>query len=400
MQPRHYYVPYQFVEPYRGRLWYRLVTPLLPRMLRRDFAVHRVVYEQTDRLRDSVAAGHGVMLPSNHVRNADTPVLGTLAGALGTPFYYMASWHLFSESRRARAQLRRAGGISLFREGTDRQAIRTVADILATAERPVVIYPEGSYFHENERLAPPQPGFAMIAQLAERKGQRPVVVHPLAIRYWCLEDPVPPLCRELESLERALHWNPQTDLSPTRRLHKLVDAAVAVKEIDLLGKAGAGSLDGRAARLVDAVCARTEAELGLAAEGDWYLERLRHVRNALVKRLHAATGAERQLRHRDLDDLWYAQIVANYGRGYLEPPTLNRWAEKVDQLLEDVRQREPAYVSRGAVVRVGPALAVADHPDRNALVAAVAGSIRDMLADMTAAGPPPEWNGPANVGVD
>ena len=55
----------------------------------------------------------------------------------------MASWHVFLQSRLQSFIARRAGAFSVYREGLDRQALQAGVDILATTNRPLVVFPEG-----------------------------------------------------------------------------------------------------------------------------------------------------------------------------------------------------------------------------------------------------------------
>ena len=138
--------PYQFIPPYRGTFW--------PWVFR---AIHLHVYYLGARracgsmrfaiwsgFRESLAAGHAILLTPNHPRTADPLAMGWLAVEAPCHFHVMASWHLFHHSRLYRWAIRAMGGFSVNREGVDRQAINMAIDLLAEAKRPLVIFPEGS----------------------------------------------------------------------------------------------------------------------------------------------------------------------------------------------------------------------------------------------------------------
>ena len=61
----------------------------------------------------------------------------------------------------------------------DKQAVQTSIEILETAERPLVIFPEGHITRTNDRLTPMLEGTALIARQAAKKregkqeGRRP-----------------------------------------------------------------------------------------------------------------------------------------------------------------------------------------------------------------------------------
>ncbi len=101
--------------------------------------------------RASLDAGHAFPLPPNHSRNADPLVLGRLCREMRCLLYAMASWHLFNQGRFTAWAIHKMGGFSVNRETIDRQAINTAIEILETAERPLVIFPEGAMTRTNDR---------------------------------------------------------------------------------------------------------------------------------------------------------------------------------------------------------------------------------------------------------
>ena len=185
--------PYVPVLPHRGRLWPAVLSWYVPRLLRKSYGITRVECVHAERLRASVRAGHGVVLAPNHCRDEDPLVLGTLSKAARTPFFIIASWHVFKQDRLKAFLLPRAGAFSIYREGTDRGAINTAVDILEHAERPLVIFPEGHISRTNDRLGTLMEGASLIARTAAKKRAKltpagKVVAHPVAIRYQFLGD--------------------------------------------------------------------------------------------------------------------------------------------------------------------------------------------------------------------
>src|SRR5262245_4272575 len=175
--------PYVPVPPYRGRIWPALLRLYVPHFLRKNYGIERVECVHAERLRDSIRAGHGILLAPNHSRDEDPFVLAQLTKAAGSPFFIMASWHLFMQSKLKTFVLRRAGAFSVYREGIDRTAVNTAVEILENAERPLVIFPEGFISRTNERLNELMDGTALIARSAAKKRAKlqppkKVVVHP------------------------------------------------------------------------------------------------------------------------------------------------------------------------------------------------------------------------------
>ena len=124
------------------------------------------------------------------------------------------SYHLFKQKPLVGWWINRIGGYSILREGADRDAIRATVGILAAAERPVVMFPEGTWFRQNDRVGPLQEGLGLIVRQAAKQTERPILVHPVGVKYWLLGDPLPELRRRVEKLERGLGWLPRRGRRP------------------------------------------------------------------------------------------------------------------------------------------------------------------------------------------
>ena len=72
--------PYRFFPPHRSTWLPSLLLRVLPYYLRRRQGVTRVTCRGVERLKASVAAGHGIVLTPNHCRPCDPMVIGALAG--------------------------------------------------------------------------------------------------------------------------------------------------------------------------------------------------------------------------------------------------------------------------------------------------------------------------------
>jgi 1-acyl-sn-glycerol-3-phosphate acyltransferase len=353
--------PYTPVLPHRGRLWPRLLAWYVPRMLRVKYGVTRIEFLHEDRLARSIAAGHGVLLTPNHCRDEDPIVLGMLTRRVGTPFFLMASWHVFMQGRIQAYFLRRAGAFSIYREGIDRGAVSTAVEILERAERPLVLFPEGFVSRTNDRLNVLMDGTALIARSAAKKRaeQKPpgkVVVHPVAIRYrfeGSVERAVAPA---LDEIEARLTWRSQDRLPLVERIHHVGGALLALKEIEYLGRAGHGEIGARLNMLTDAILSPLEMEwLGKKREDD-VPARVKRLRTAILPDM--ATGQidepERERRWRQLADLYFAQQLFHYPPDYLASnPTPERLLETVERLEEDLTDKVRPHGSIHATITIG-----------------------------------------------
>src|SRR5271154_3108360 len=106
--------PYVPVPPYRGRIWPTVLTHFVPRILRKKFGIMRVECVNADRLARSIADGHRILLTPNQFRDEDPFPLGILSRKVGSPFFIIASWHLFMQNRMKAFLLRRAGAFSIY----------------------------------------------------------------------------------------------------------------------------------------------------------------------------------------------------------------------------------------------------------------------------------------------
>ena len=156
--------PYRFVAPDRSKLWWHLFRPILSLYLRRSHGIIGVECRGVERLRASLDAGHGIMLAPNHCRPPDPMILGHLSYAIGRPLYVIASWHLFMQNAFQTFLLPRLGVFSIYREGSDREALKTAMQLTAEADRPLVIFPEGVISRHNDKLNNLMEGTALMAR--------------------------------------------------------------------------------------------------------------------------------------------------------------------------------------------------------------------------------------------
>ena len=181
--------PYRFVPPRFSPFWARIIQWYLPTYLRKSFGITSWECVGAERLLASLNAGSGVLLASNHCRPCDPMVLGLLAREVARPFHVMASWHLFMQNRVQSFLLPRIGGFSVYREGLDRESLKCATRILAEAQFPLTIFPEGFVTRNNDRLLHLMDGVAFLARsAAKQRAASPqpgkVVVHPVFVRYF------------------------------------------------------------------------------------------------------------------------------------------------------------------------------------------------------------------------
>lgn len=379
--------PYIFVPPSRGTVWPALLRLCVPRILKRSYGVEAVRIEGLERLRQSLAAGHGVILAPNHCRDCDPLLISELAGQAGTPLFVMASAHLFMEGRLLPWLLPRAGAFSVYREGMDRAAVACAVDILVRAERPLLLFPEGVISRTNDRLNALMEGAALIARSAARKRAKAspagrVVVHPVAIRYKMLGEPAPLLEPVLASLEARLSWRPQAGLGLVERILKLGHGLLCLKEIEFFGHEQPGTVRERIDRLIDHLLVGLEAQWVAGRREGGVVARVKRLRAAILPDMVKGDVSEedRQRRWLQLADLYLAQQLDHYPQAYLAgTPSPERLLETVERYEEDLCDALPPRAPLSASVIVGEAIAVDADSEGGDLMEAVRASLEALL---------------------
>lgn len=382
--------PYEFVPPYQGRAWPWALQRLVPRKLRRAYGIEEVRFEGLDRLRASFQSGHSVLLAPNHCRPSDPLVVTELCRQVGVAPFTMASWHLFMQSRWQRFLLRRAGAFSVYREGMDRQALQAGVEILEQSSRPLVIFPEGVITRTNDRLLALMEGVSFVARSAAKKrakGDKPgkVVVHPVAIRYHFHGDIDKALHETLDTIENRLSWRPKRETDRVKRIYRVGEALLWLKEIEYFGAPQTGDIPTRVDRLIDQILGPLEQE--------WLDGKVEATAVARVKQLRAAvlpdmisgdlSDEERQRRWDQLADMYIAQQISHYPPDYVQrKPTDERLLETVERFEEDLTDFSRIHRPMSATVKVGTAIEVSPQRVRGAKEDPVMSELHQQLHDL------------------
>lgn len=384
--------PYRFVPPHRGK-WFPsllLKTGVVPWYLRRYEGVVSCRLEGVDHFRESQRRGYGVLLTPNHCRYADPVVLYYLAREADVLMYAMASWHLFHQSPLQGWAIRTMGAFSVYREGMDRQALDLAVEVLSTNERPLVVFPEGTVFRTNDLLQPLLDGVAFMARTAAKKrakegNDKPVVIHPVAIKYVFKGDLEKAVSRTLDSLEKRLTWTIVKGTPILKRIHRVTLAMLSLKEIEYLGAPQVGTIVERQQRLVDHLLAPLEQVwFGKSTCGP-LIPRIKALRTKIVPEL--ATGelphAERDRRWQHLEQIYLSQQVASYPPEYLLPPTTDtRILETVERLEEDLTDRANVHGPLEVILRIGEAIPVPADRSPRGEEDPIMKTLRDVLQSM------------------
>jgi 1-acyl-sn-glycerol-3-phosphate acyltransferase len=387
--------PYTFLPPDRGTFW-----PFFFRTIRiHDYYLRKsegvVDYEirNIDRLRKSLASGHGILVTPNHPRTADPLAIGWLTVEAPCHFYVMASWHLFQGSRLYSWIIRALGGFSVNREGVDRQAINTAIELLAEAKRPLVIFPEGATSRTADHLQALLDGVAFIARAAAKKRSKQsppgkVVVHPIAVKYLFQGD-VRQVCDEvLTEIEHRLTWQPQRNLKLLDRILKVRSGLLSLKEIEYFGEPQSGKIAERLTRLMNRLLGPLEQEwLGREQTGA-VVPRVRNLRTKILPDMVAGrcSAEERARRWQHLADIYLAQQLSSYPPSYLVHPSVDRVLEIIEKFEEDITDKARLHGDLKVILNVGEAIDVSPERDRTApidpLMTQIQASLQSMIDNL------------------
>ncbi|MEL6895016.1 MAG: 1-acyl-sn-glycerol-3-phosphate acyltransferase [Planctomycetota bacterium] len=389
--------PYQFVPPSASHWLQKLLlrTPLLRRFLRRREGVVSHEIHGLQHLRTSIDAGHGILLPPNHPRMADPLVMYHVAAAVKTPFFTMASWHLFNQGWWKRQILRVMGGFSVNRESVDRQSVDAAVDILTSATGPLLVFAEGTTSRTNDQLMAFMDGPAFIARTAAKRRAKQnggaVVAHPVAIKYVFRGD-IEQTCDEIFSdIEQRLTWQPQRDIPLLQRLQQLGDALLTLKELEH-GVATDRSLPlrQRQTHMVNHLLHPLENEwLGGPRSEDGIAIRIKNLRMKIFPDMsnHRVDADESKRRWKQLADTYLAQQIDCYPEKYVDEfPSVDRILETAEKFDEDVNSYARIVGNLHAIIQIGPAIQVAGKRQRDAqgepLTAEISSQIQTMLDGM------------------
>jgi len=348
------------MRPWLVRLW----RPLINRDLRKNQRIVELDIAGVEHVQRALAGGAGVLVTPNHSFHYDSYVLIEASHRVGTPFHFLTAWQVFAMSKwHEQKMLQWHGCFSINREAADLSAFKTAVEILKSKREPLVIFPEGDIYHNNDRVTPFRDGAAAIAMSAAKKAERPIVCIPCALKCFYLDDPTEQLKELMTRLEEAIHWRPRPDLPLNERIYRFAEGMLALKELEHLGQPQSGPVRERTLKLMDAVLARLEARHKVPNKGGIVPERVKEVRRAVIKAAEQdgqALEVKEQLAA-DMEDLFFVVQLFSYPGDYVaERPTIERIAETLDKAEEDVLQAKYPAVrgTRRAVVRFGEPIPV------------------------------------------
>ncbi|MDA7950789.1 MAG: 1-acyl-sn-glycerol-3-phosphate acyltransferase [Pirellulaceae bacterium] len=397
--------PYQFIPPHRGRWIPSLIQKLdlYSRYLRKEEGVVDYEVRNVERLKTSLANNNGIMLCPNHSRQADPLVMGYVAREAQTLIYTMASWHVFHQGWLSAWAARKMGAFSLYREGIDRQSLTTAIDILATAERPLVIFPEGAVSRTNDILQSLLDGVGFIARSAAKKcskenNHRTISVHPIAIKYYYQGNLKQSLSPVLSTIEHRLTWPDRTGESLLERIAKVGNGLLSLKELQYFDEAHVGPFEERLLLLTEKILKPLE-EKWLTKNNtpnSPVVPRVKGIRMKIMPKLIEGeiSSDERKQIWYDLSELYLAQQLTCYPPNYLNDNlSVERILETVERFEEDLTDKATVHGDLKVVLDVGEPIEISPEeeiPKPAELTATLALRLQTMLDHLAQEATP--WN--------
>jgi 1-acyl-sn-glycerol-3-phosphate acyltransferase len=367
MNRQPYCRPPKWWEPKISPWWVRMSAPVRRRQLLSKQRITGVEADNLEVLRRELGQGRGVLIVANHSAHYDSAALYLAADQIHLPLYFMTAWQVFAMSSRFECwAMQRLGCFSVDRESTDRQAFKQAVQILQDAPYPLVIFPEGDIYHTSDCVTPFREGAAAVALAAAKRGARRQVVVPCGIKFWYAEDPTHDLLGIAATLEQRLYLRTQPQQTLPTRIHRLAEAALALKELDYLGHTREGRLRERVVFLTNAVLEQLEQRHAVrAAAPATAPERVKTLRQTVIRRLEELQSGQTEKTENtektefrsqasasnkaeeiaglqaDMEDLFFAMQLFSYRGDYLvDSPSIERLAETLDKFEEDILQRD------------------------------------------------------------
>jgi 1-acyl-sn-glycerol-3-phosphate acyltransferase len=365
--------PYRFI-PARRSAWLTWLCSQVNRRwhLPRHHQVLDVAIEGHDQLLAEQRPGDRLVFMPNHPTHSDPQIMLESLRQLGIATEFMAAYDVFHRSRLAAYCLSRCGAFSVDREGLDAQALRHAHQTLLAGKHALTIFPEGNVFLQNDLLAPFNEGAAFLALKAARELDRSkgrVLVVPVAIKATFIEDIRNAVFDHVRRLAGAIEvtLSENCPLAWLRRIgHEALRRNQRTRGLTISLGGDPKSIIHRA---VEEVLDRLELKVGLKkVESNSLLERICRVRRAIHQvRIDESRKADHSAAAVWADEAMMAFKVASYVGNYVHRrPTLDRYAETVQKLDEDIHSQMPAPLGpRYALVSFGSPIDLTDRVEQN-----------------------------------
>jgi len=368
--------PYKFFPPHPNRLLIRLAHWanhhfILPGPNHR---ISDLQLEGDARVRELADGGARLLFLPNHSTHSDPQIMSEVHRRLGVPSAFMAAYDVFLRSRRSAWCMQRTGSFSVDREGSDRKAMSTAIEVLQESGV-LTIFPEGNVYFTNDLVTPFLDGASFIGIKAQKNlgESTPVYAVPVAMKIThTLDQRAAVLDRLAEAAEMAgteLDRN-QPPLAELRRIGHLI-LRNHLSEHGFAVPAEDQPLEIAMEEAATAVIVSLESDLEITdSEKMTLIDRLRKIRSKIHQiRIKPECEVESATAAGWADRAILALRMLGYTGNYVsEHPSLDRFAETVEKLTEDLRSQAPKpYGKRRAIVRLCEPIDLRGNTGRSAV---------------------------------
>ncbi len=355
--------PYVDFPPRYSRFWAAVLLWFnrrrhLPHTLR----VERVEVSGLDGLAAARRPGDRLLLLPNHPTHADAPIFYEALRQAGIRSHVMAAYDVFLRRRIDAWVMQRLGAFSVDREGSDQRAMKRAMQVLGEGRFALTIFPEGNVYLENDRVTPFNEGAAFLAVRAlsaeadASAVDRRVLAVPVAIKVTHTTDVRAALRQRVADLARELGLNVQVQDPPLEAM-RTVGLAALRRNLRQRGLEPPDESELRPTieRAAGAVLAALERKLEIEPRPRETLhDRVRKCRRVIHE---TRTDPQRHVDHAVAttwaDEAMLAYRILSYSGQYVaERGTIDRYAETIEKLAEDLyRRMMPPVGPRAAFVR-------------------------------------------------
>ena len=309
-----------------------------------------------------------VILP-NHSTHSDPQVMGEVCRRLSIRPSFMAAYDVFARSRLQSWLMQRTGAFSVDRDGSDRKSMKCATEVVIDGKYPLILFPEGNVYLCNDQVTPFAEGASYIALRAQKTlgADIPVFAVPVSMKYTFLEDIRQRLRESLDEIAGQFDTKLDPEADFAEELKRISTTALRhfLTQRGYLPPDGTATVDEQVAEAAEQLIVALEAKINLQPGRDSGLTgRIRRIRAAV----HAVrTDDSREVDHRAAvhwaDEAILALRILGYQGGYMaSQPTLDRVAETVARLREDVHSRLfPPDGKRRCIVEIGTPLDLRDR---------------------------------------
>ncbi|MCZ6689941.1 MAG: 1-acyl-sn-glycerol-3-phosphate acyltransferase [Planctomycetota bacterium] len=354
--------PYRYFPPERIAPIAWLLT-LLNRMIRlpRRRKIKQIEISGADGIREIRSRGVRILFTPNHSTHSDSEIFIEAIRKIGLTTQFMAAYDIFLRSRIGAWAMQRMGSFSVDRDASDPKAMAQARAILSEGRHSLTIFPEGNVYLRNDEVTPFHEGAAMLGLRSAKelsKKDVSVVVIPVSIKVTYLVDIREPVEARLSELVRAVDAEVSQDAGLPERVRATGTAALLrnlrQRGIDI---PEAEDLAGLIKASASSVLRQLEKKMDIEPRAkDSLIDRVRAAR----RKIHSVLiDPERAADHKAAE-LWANEAmvafrIVSYRSDYVAShPTLDRFAETVEKLEEDIFARMPRpYGPRCAFVRFG-----------------------------------------------